>query len=206
MRRDHPASGGADATGLQQKTKAARATRRPFSLRYRRPPRLIYRLGRPLRAATPPPLSAGQRILVNRPPPLKKIVAGLLSRRFDLGLISMARRGKTGLTIFAAVRRRVCWGLSSGPLRKFQAARSCACGRKSWPMRPFLFYPKRKQHAALSIDRFFHEIGDYAASHHGGGTIRRLSSASWNPVFGYSILPEFLVGAGTRPLPRTVPR
>ena len=64
----------------------------------------------------------------------EEIVAGLLARRFDLGLISMPV-AEDKLTILPLFEEEL---LGLRPAHAGAAARrSSACSRKSWPMRRF---------------------------------------------------------------------
>ena len=93
---------------------------------------LIYRLGKPLRLLR---RRFPQTEILVTVAATEEIVAGLLSRRFDLGLISMPV-AEDRLTILPLFEEELL-GLRPAHAGEQQARRSCACGRKSWPMRRF---------------------------------------------------------------------
>jgi DNA-binding transcriptional LysR family regulator len=146
---------------------------------------LIYRLGKPLRLLR---RRFPQTEILVTVAATEEIVAGLLSRRFDLGLISMpvVEERLTILPLFEEELlglRPAHAGSSSGKVVRLQPEELAEA--------PFLLYPKRSN-MRLSIDRFFHEIGitpRVIMEADDTEAIKRLVESG----FGYSILPEFSV-------------
>jgi len=143
---------------------------------------LIYRLGAPLRALRKRFPRNEIHVTVA---PTEEIVAGLLSRRFDLGLISMPV-AEDKLTILPLFEEELL-GLrpaSSGN----QRGKTVTLKPEDLAKAPFLLYPKRSN-MRYAIDAFFQSIGvDPRVTMEADDTeaIKRLVEAG----FGYSILPE----------------
>jgi DNA-binding transcriptional LysR family regulator len=144
---------------------------------------LIYRLGKPLRLLR---RRFPQTEILVTVAATEEIVAGLLSRRFDLGLISMPVV-EDGLTILPLFEEELLGlrpahaGSSSGKVVRLRPEELADA--------PFLFYPKRSN-MRLSIDKFFHDIGitpRVIMEADDTEAIKRLVESG----FGYSILPEF---------------
>jgi DNA-binding transcriptional LysR family regulator len=151
---------------------------------------LIYRLGKPLRLLR---RRFPQTEILVTVAATEEIVAGLLSRRFDLGLISMpvVEEGLTILPLFEEELlglRPAHKGSSSGKIVRLRPEELADA--------PFLVYPKRSN-MRLSIDRFFHEIGitpRVIMEADDTEAIKRLVESG----FGYSILPEFSLRGQSR--------
>lgn len=146
---------------------------------------LIYRLGRPLRMLRK--RFPGNEIHVTVAA-TEEIVAGLLSRRFDLGLISMpvAEERLTVLPLFEeellGLRPRHGRAHSHG-------GRIARLEPRDLAEAPFLLYPRRSNMRAI-IDSFFETIGirpRITMEADDTEAIKRLVESG----FGYSILPEF---------------
>jgi DNA-binding transcriptional LysR family regulator len=151
---------------------------------------LIYRLGKPLRILRK--RFPKTEILVNVAP-TEEIVAGLLSRRFDLGLVSMPIPEEK-LTVLPLFEEELL-GLRPSQVRG-TGTRIVKLAPEDLADQPFLFYPPRSN-MRLSIDSFFHQIGI---------TPRVIMEADDTEVikclvesgFGYSILPEFSLRGQSR--------
>ena len=151
---------------------------------------LIYRLGKPLRLLRR--RFPRTEILVTVAA-TEEIVAGLLSRRFDLGLISMPV-AEDKLAILPLFEEELLG------LRPSHAGSSSANVVRLRPEEladaPFLFYPRRSN-MRLSIDAFFHQIGitpRVIMEADDTEAIKRLVESG----FGYSILPEFSLRGQSR--------
>jgi DNA-binding transcriptional LysR family regulator len=151
---------------------------------------LIYRLGKPLRLLRR--RFPHNEILVTVAA-TEEIVAGLLARRFDLGLLSMPVP-EDKLTILPLFEEELL-GLRPAPER--------GGGAKIVRLRPeelmkaqFLLYPKRSN-MRLSIDTFFQQLGitpRVIMEADDTEAIKRLVESG----FGYSILPEFSLRGQSR--------
>jgi DNA-binding transcriptional LysR family regulator len=144
---------------------------------------LIYRLGRPLRLLRTqyPRIEIRVSVLAT-----EEIVAGLLDRRFDLGLVSLPVRERElkimplyeeELLLLRPSRVRVRGG-QVGSIRSGELANV-----------PFLLYPKQSNMRSV-IDRFFREIGltpRVVMEAADTEAIKRLVESG----FGCSILPEY---------------
>ena len=144
---------------------------------------LIYRLGTPLRALRK---RFPQNEIHVTVAPTEEIVAGLLSRRFDLGLISMPV-AQEKLTILPLFEEELL-GLrpASGPN---QRGKTVTLKPEDLAKAPFLLYPKRSNMRTV-IDAFFARIGIHpliTMEADDTEAIKRLVEAG----FGYSILPEY---------------
>ncbi|HLK48070.1 MAG TPA: LysR family transcriptional regulator [Bryobacteraceae bacterium] len=152
---------------------------------------LIHRLGGPLRLLRKRFPRADIHVTVAA---TEGIVAGLIERRFDLGLISLPWQ-QTGVTILPLfeeellVLRPARRPGSGGPVTSIRADELANA--------PFLLYPKASNMRSM-IDRFFHELGinpRVIMEADDTEAIKRLVEAG----FGYSILPQFaLRGRGQR--------
>ena len=152
---------------------------------------LIYRLGKPLRLLR---RRFPQTEILVTVAATEEIVAGLLARRFDLGLLSMPVP-EDKLTILPLFEEELL-GLRPAHAREPQRARSCACEPEELADAPFLFYPQRSN-MRLSIDTFFHQIGitpRVIMEADDTEAIKRLVESG----FGYSILPEFSLRGQSR--------
>ena len=151
---------------------------------------LIYRLGpalRLLRRRYP------QTEILVTVAPTEEIVAGLLGRHFDLGLISMPVP-EDKLTILPLFEEELLG------LRPAQGRRSRAKIVRVEPAElsdaQFLLYPRRSN-MRLSIDTFFHQLGinpRVIMEADDTEAIKRLVESG----FGYSILPEFSLRGQSR--------
>jgi DNA-binding transcriptional LysR family regulator len=151
---------------------------------------LIYRLGpalRLLRRRYP------QTEILVTVAPTEEIVAGLLGRHFDLGLISMPVP-EDKLTILPLFEEELLG------LRPAQGRRSRAKIVRVEPAElsdaQFLLYPRRSN-MRLSIDTFFHQLGinpRVIMEADDTEAIKRLVESG----FGYSILPEFSLHGQSR--------
>jgi DNA-binding transcriptional LysR family regulator len=144
---------------------------------------LIHRLGRPLRLMRK---RFPQTEITVTVAATEEIVAGLLDRRFDLGLISLPYPEEK-LTIFPLFDEELL-GLRPSPARA--GAKSIVTLQPAALAHvPFLLYPKRSNMRSI-IDRFFKEIGvslRVIMEADDTEAIKRLVEAG----FGYSILPQF---------------
>jgi DNA-binding transcriptional LysR family regulator len=151
---------------------------------------LIHRLGKPLRMLRKRFPRNEIHVTVAA---TEEIVAGILSRRFDLGLISMpvAEERLTILPLFEEelLGLRPAQGKgSTGRIAKLKPAEIADA--------PFLLYPKRSNMRAV-IDGFFERMGiqpRITMEADDTEAIKRLVEAG----FGYSILPEFSLRGQTR--------
>lgn len=144
---------------------------------------LIHRLGGPLRLLRKRFPKADIHVTVAA---TEAIVAGLLERRFDLGLISLPWPQKD-LTIVPLFEEEL---LILRPARRATSS-SAVHSVKSAELAeaPFLLYPKTSNMRSM-IDRFFGELGinpRVIMEADDTEAIKRLVEAG----FGYSILPQF---------------
>ena len=151
---------------------------------------LIYRLGRPLRLLRQ--RFPHNEILVTVAA-TEEIVAGLLSRRFDLGLLSMPVP-EDKLTVLPLFEEELL-GLRPA---KARGARSKIVRLQPSELEgvPFLLYPGRSN-MRLSINMFFQQLGispRVIMEADDTEAIKRLVESG----FGYSFLPEFSVRGQTR--------
>jgi DNA-binding transcriptional LysR family regulator len=151
---------------------------------------LIYRLGKPLRLLR---RRFPQCEILVTVAATEEIVAGLLARRFDLGLISMPVP-EDKLTILPLFEEELL-GLRPAQARG-SSARIVHLKPADLADAPFLFYPPRSN-MRLSIDTFFHQIGitpRVIMEADDTEAIKRLVESG----FGYSILPEFSLRGQSR--------
>ncbi len=151
---------------------------------------LIYRLGKPLRLLRR--RFPHTEILVTVAA-TEEIVAGLLARRFDLGLLSMPVP-EDKLTILPLFEEELL-GLRPSPARTSRA-KIVRLQPEELMHAQFLLYPKRSN-MRLSIDTFFHELGitpRVIMEADDTEAIKRLVESG----FGYSILPEFSLRGQSR--------
>jgi DNA-binding transcriptional LysR family regulator len=146
---------------------------------------LIYRLGKPLRMMRKRFPSNEVHVTVAA---TEEIVAGLLSRRFDLGLISMPVE-EDRLTVLPLFEEEL---LGLRPTHSHKVSRGGRIARvqpADLANAPFLLYPPRSNMRAI-IDAFFDRIGIHpriTMEADDTEAIKRLVESG----FGYSILPEF---------------
>jgi DNA-binding transcriptional LysR family regulator len=144
---------------------------------------LIHRLGGPLRLLRKRFPQADIHVTVA---PTEGIVAGLLERRFDLGLISLPWPQKD-LTLVPLFEEEL---LVLRPARKVRTTGSVhTVTPEELGQASFLLYPKTSN-MRLMIDRFFVELGinpRVIMEADDTEAIKRLVEAG----FGYSILPQF---------------
>ncbi len=144
---------------------------------------LIHRLGRPLRLLRKRFPRADIHVTVAA---TEGIVAGLLERRFDLGLISLPWPQKD-LTITPLFEEEL---LVLRPAKRAGSSGSVHAVRPSeLAEAPFLLYPK-SSNMRMMIDRFFTELGispRVIMEADDTEAIKRLVEAG----FGYSMLPQF---------------
>lgn len=144
---------------------------------------LIHRLGRPLRLLRKKFPRAQVYVTVV---PTEAIVAGLVNRRFDLGLISLPwpEKDLKIVPLFEEellVLRPSPTRTHHGSIATIQASELSAA--------PFLLYPKHSNMRAM-IDRFFAELGltpRVVMEADETEAIKRMVECG----FGYSILPQF---------------
>ena len=151
---------------------------------------LIYRLGKPLRLLR---RRFPQCEILVTVAATEEIVAGLLARRFDLGLLSMPVP-EDKLTILPLFEEELL-GLRPAHARG-SSARIARLEPAELADAPFLFYPPRSN-MRLSIDTFFHQIGitpRVIMEADDTEAIKRLVESG----FGYSILPEFSLRGQSR--------
>ncbi len=146
---------------------------------------LIYRLGGPLRMLRKRFPENEIHVTVAA---TEEIVAGLLSRRFDLGLISMPI-AEERLTVFPLFEEELL-GLRPAHGRKgAPGGRIVRLEPRDLTDAPFLLYPRRSN-MRLIIDSFFETIGirpRITMEADDTMAIKRLVESG----YGYSILPEF---------------
>jgi DNA-binding transcriptional LysR family regulator len=151
---------------------------------------LIYRLGRPLRQLR---RRFPQTDILVTVAATEEIVAGLLARRFDLGLLSMPVP-EDKLTILPLFEEELL-GLRPAHGRS-GAAKIGRLQPEELSDAPFLLYPRRSN-MRLSIDTFFQQIGitpRVIMEADDTEAIKRLVESG----FGYSILPEFSLRGQSR--------
>jgi DNA-binding transcriptional LysR family regulator len=153
---------------------------------------LIYRLGKPLRLLR---RRFPQTEILVTVAPTEEIVAGLLARRFDLGLISMPVP-EDKLTVLPLFEEELL-GLRPAHARSARSsARIVRLEPEELSDAQFLLYPRRSN-MRLSIDTFFHQIGispRVIMEADDTEAIKRLVESG----FGYSILPEFSLRGQSR--------
>lgn len=146
---------------------------------------LIYRLGKPLRMIRKRFPANEVHITVAA---TEEIVSGLLSRRFDLGLISMPVEEER-LTLLPLFEEEL---LGLRPAHGHAAGRGSRIARvqpEDLANAPFLLYPPRSNMRVI-IDAFFDRIGIHpriTMEADDTEAIKRLVESG----FGHSILPEF---------------
>jgi DNA-binding transcriptional LysR family regulator len=148
---------------------------------------LIYRLGSPLRQLRKRFPKTEIHVTVAA---TEEIVEGLLSRRFDLGLISLPVP-EDKLVILPLYEEELL-GLRPSPARSRMVHLEPADIGKA----PFLLYPPRSNMRA-AIDGFFRELGvtpRVVMEADDTEAIKRLVEAG----FGYSILPEYALRRQSR--------
>lgn len=151
---------------------------------------LIHRLGKPLRALRKQYPNTHVEVTVL---PTEEIVAGLLDRRFDLGLISLpfSEEQLSLIPLFEeellilkpTTRGQIAWRVGSISIEEVAAA-------------PFLLYPKRSNMRTM-IDGFFGSLNvspEVVMEADDTEAIKRLVESG----FGYSMLPEFALRAKPR--------
>jgi DNA-binding transcriptional LysR family regulator len=151
---------------------------------------LIYRLGKPLRLLR---RRFPQNEILVTVAQTEEIVAGLLARRFDLGLLSMPVP-EDKLTILPLFEEellglRPAHGRSGG-------AKVVQLQPEQLRDAPFLLYPPRSN-MRLSIDTFFRQLGitpRVIMEADDTEAIKRLVESG----FGYSMLPEFSLRGQSR--------
>ena len=146
---------------------------------------LIYRLGRPLRLLRKnyPRTSIQVNVAVT-----EEIVAGLLNRRYDLGLISLPVTGERIKIVPLFEEELLLLRPSPASGRGKQAAHIKPSELEDVP---FLLYPKSSNMRSV-IDAFFKEVGlnpRVVMEANDTEAIKRLVESG----FGYSILPEHAV-------------
>jgi DNA-binding transcriptional LysR family regulator len=151
---------------------------------------LIHRLARPLRLVRKRFPQTEMSVTVAA---TEEIVAGLLDRRFDLGLISLPYPEEK-LRIFPLFDEEL---LGLRPLAARTLAKTAVTLQPAALAHvPFLLYPKRSNMRSI-IDRFFREAGvslRVVMEADDTEAIKRLVEAG----FGYSILPQFAL-RGAKP-------
>src|SRR5260370_11892689 len=151
---------------------------------------LIYRLGKPLRLLR---RRFPQSEILVTVAATEEIVAGLLARRFDLGLISMPVP-EDKLTTLPLFEEELLGLRPVHPRRS--SPRISRLDPEELADAPFLFYTPRSD-MRLSIDTFFHQIGitpRVIMEADDTEAIKRLVESG----FGYSILPEFSLRGQSR--------
>src|SRR6266481_5029953 len=151
---------------------------------------LIYRLGRPLRALRKryPTLDLHVTVAAT-----EEIAAGLLSRQFDLGLISLPFTHKDLHITPLFDEELVLLRPSSKSVRGNQMG---AIKPSDLIDKPFLFYPPQSNMRTI-IDHFFHELGvqpKVVMEAADTEAIKRMVESG----FGYSILPEHALKQSSR--------
>jgi DNA-binding transcriptional LysR family regulator len=144
---------------------------------------LIHRLGKPLRLLRKQYRNTEIRVTVAS---TEEMVAGVLDRRFDLGLISLPFSDQ-GLRILPLFDEEML-GLRPSPHR-FRSSVIATVEPSELAKAPFLLYPARSNRRSI-IDRFFQEIGvspRVVLEADDTEAIKRLVESG----FGYSILPQF---------------
>ncbi len=152
---------------------------------------LIHRLGRPLRLVRK---RFPQTEITVTVAATEEIVAGLLDRRFDLGLISLPYPEEK-LRIFPLFDEEL-QGLRPRPARASGGSGIVTLQPAALAHVPFILYPKRSNMRSI-IDRFFKEAGvslRIIMEADDTEAIKRLVEVG----FGYSILPQFALRGGAR--------
>ncbi len=152
---------------------------------------LIHRLGRPLRLVRK---RFPQTEITVTVAATEEIVAGLLDRRFDLGLISLPYPEEK-LRIFPLFDEELL-GLRPRPTRTSGSNAIITLTPAALAHVPFLLYPKRSNMRSI-IDRFFKDAGvslRVIMEADDTEAIKRLVEAG----FGYSILPQFALRGGAK--------
>jgi len=151
---------------------------------------LIHRLGKPLRALRKQYPNTHVEVTVL---PTEEIVAGLLDRRFDLGLISLPYP-EEHLTLTPLFEEEL---LILKPVARGQSAwRVGSISVEEVAHSPFLLYPKRSNMRTM-IDGFFASLDvspEVVMEADDTEAIKRLVESG----FGYSMLPEFALRARPR--------
>jgi LysR family nitrogen assimilation transcriptional regulator len=151
---------------------------------------LIYRLGTPLRTLRKRFPQTEIHVTVAA---TEEIAAGLLSRRFDLGLLTMPVHEEK-LTILPLFEEELL-GLRPAPARSSRA-KAIRLQPAELAAAPFLLYPRRSNMRYI-IDAFFQSIGispRVTMEADDTEAIKRLVAAG----FGYSILPEYSLRGQSR--------
>ncbi len=151
---------------------------------------LIHRLGKPLRALRKQFPNTHVEVTVL---PTEEIVAGLLDRRFDLGLISLPY-SEEQLTLIPLFEEEVL--ILKPALRGQSAWRVGTISAEEVGAAQFLLYPKRSNMRTM-IDGFFASLNvspEVVMEADDTEAIKRLVEAG----FGYSMLPEFALRAKPR--------
>jgi len=154
------------------------------------PTTLIYRLGRPLRLLRRRFPRTEIHVTVA---PTEEIVDGLLTRRFDLGLISMPVP-EDRLTLLPLYEEELL-GLRASPVRTGRSKIGVIPAVELADV-PFILYPTRSN-MRLMIEAFFQRIGirpPVAMEADDTEALKRLVESG----FGYSILPEFALRRQSR--------
>ncbi|MEO8369276.1 MAG: LysR family transcriptional regulator [Candidatus Solibacter sp.] len=152
---------------------------------------LIYRLGRPLRMLRQ---RFPQNEILVTVAATEEIVAGLLSRRFDLGLLSMPVP-EDKLTVLPLFEEELL-GLRPAPARGGPKSKIARLQPSELEGVPFLLYPGRSN-MRLCINKCFQQLGinpRVIMEADDTEAIKRLVESG----FGYSILPEFSVRGQSR--------
>lgn len=147
---------------------------------------LIYRLGGPLRAIRRKFPHAQLHITVGA---TEKTVAGLLERRFDLGLISLPLTNPD-LTIMPLYQEELLIIRPTPEVTRDGAVMTAQL--REIAEAPFLLYPQGSNMRGI-IDRYFHELGvspRVIMEADDTEVIKRLVESG----FGYSILPQYALG------------
>jgi DNA-binding transcriptional LysR family regulator len=150
---------------------------------------LIYRLSKPLRTIRKRFPQTEIHVTVAA---TEEIVDGLLSRRFDLGVISMPVREER-LTILPLYEEEL---LGLRPSHAANRAKIIGLEPEELASQPFLLYPKRSNMRSV-IDSFFRSLGinpRVMMEADDTEAIKRLVESG----FGYSILPEYALRRQSR--------
>ncbi len=162
---------------------------RPFHLATG-PTTLIYRLGKPLRALRKEHTNTEIHVTVA---PTEEIVAGLVDRRFDLGVISLPLADDRLDISPLYDEELLVLRHSPSPVRGHQVGTIQVAELSK---APFVLYPKRSNMRSI-IDGFFSEVGiqpNVLLEADDTETIKGLVDSG----FGYSILPEFALKSSPR--------
>ncbi len=150
---------------------------------------VIHRLARPLREVRRRFPQSDIRVTVAA---TEEIVAGLLDRRFDLGLLSLPVSNDQ-LEILPLFDEEL---LGLWPARKAPRSRILTVEPELLSGVPFLLYPRRSN-MRMIIDAFFHQVGlspNVIMEADDTEAIKRLVEAG----FGHSILPEYALREKSR--------